>query len=426
MMFIFYDLIFLIFSLIYLPLYLFRKKFHRGFGRRLGILPRNLELDRPIWVHAVSVGEVMAVRGLIEELRKIYPHKKFVISTVTASGNKIAQGLAQEGDVVTYLPLDFGFIVRSVMDRINPAIFVIAETELWPNLISYLYRKEIPIITVNGRISDASFKGYLRIKFLLKSILEKVNFFCVQTERDAERLMCLGVLAGRIQVTGNMKFDRKDYQDVNKDAIDYRKKIGLESGERLLVSGSTHAGEEEIILGAYKELLNEFPQLKLLLAPRHPERSKELGKIVSKFGLRAVFSSLAFTCSTCITKPVFILDTIGQLTSVYAIADIVFVGGSLIKKGGHNILEPASLGKPVLFGPHMFNFRDIADLFLNNKAALLVYNQDELKANIAHLLKNPSFVTGLGQRAKELILKNQGASKRNAVYIKAYTEDKSS
>jgi len=425
-MFIFYDLIFLFFSLIYLPVYVFRRKFHRGFMMRLGILSRNLDLNRPIWVHAVSVGEVMAVRGLIEELRKSCPGKNFVISTVTASGNKIAQGLAKGGDSVTYLPLDFGFIVKRVIDRINPSIFVIAETEIWPNLISYLHRKNVPIIMVNGRISDASFKGYLRIKFLLKAILEKVSFFCVQTERDAERLISLGVLASRIQVTGNMKFDLKDCQDAKRDEIDYRKKIGLESGERLLVAGSTHAGEEEIVLGAYKELLNEFPQLKLLLAPRHPERSRDVGKIVSKFGLRAVFSSLAFTCSTCITKPVFILDTIGQLTSVYAIADIVFVGGSLIKKGGHNILEPASLGKPVLFGPHMFNFRDIADLFLGNRASLLIHNQDALKANIAYLLNNPSFATGLAQRAKEVILKNQGASKRNAVYIKAYTQDKNS
>jgi len=222
-----------------------------------------------------------------------------------------------------------------------------------------------------------------------------------------------------------MKFDFKDYTDLKKDYTDYRKKIGLEAGEKLLVAGSTHSGEEEIVLRVYKDLLKEFGRLKLLLAPRHPERAKEAGKIVSRFGFRPIFlSTFTAECPSCLTMPVFILDTVGELISFYVIADIIFVGGSLIKKGGHNILEPASLGKPVLFGPHMFNFRDIADLFLNNKAALLVHNQDELKANIAHLLKNPSFVTGLGQRAKELILKNQGASKRNAEYVKAYREKK--
>jgi 3-deoxy-D-manno-octulosonic-acid transferase len=430
-----YDLIFLIFTLIYLPLYLFRRKIHAGLRMRLGILPGDLVLDRPIWVHAVSVGEAMAVRGLIEELRSAYPGKNFVISTVTATGNKIARGLARGKDLVTYLPFDFGFIVRSVIDRVNPAIFVIAETEIWPNLILYLYRKNIPVITVNGRVSDASFRGYLAIKILLKPILGKVSLFCVQTGRDAQRLLRLGVSGDKIKITGNMKFDikvssnmRRDPAEAEKkDDMDYRKKLSLESGARLLVAGSTHPREEEAVLGAYKGLLNEFAQLKLLLAPRHPERAKEIGGIVSGFGFRPVFlSAITAECPTCLSRPVFILDTVGELTSFYAIADIVFVGGSLIKKGGHNILEPASLGKPVLFGPYMFNFRDIADLFLTNRAALLVKNQDELKSNITYLLNSPSEAAEMGKRGYELILKNQGASRRNAGYVKAYTESKSS
>jgi 3-deoxy-D-manno-octulosonic-acid transferase len=425
-MFIFYDFIFLIFSLIYLPLYLFKRKIHAGLRMRLGILPGDLALDRPIWVHAVSVGEAMAVRGLIEELRKAYPGKNFVISTVTVTGNKIARGLAREKDLVTYLPFDFGFIVRSVIDRVNPAIFVIAETEIWPNLILYLHRKGIPIITVNGRVSDASFRGYLAIKILLKPILAKVSLFCVQAERDAQRLKRLGVSEDKIKITGNMKFDLEDYADFKTDYARYRKKLSLESGERLLVAGSTHPAEEELVLGAYKELLSEFAQLKLLLAPRHPERAKEIGKIVSGCGWRPVFlSAITSECPTCLSRPVFILDTVGELNSFYAIADIVFVGGSLIKKGGHNILEPLSLGKPVLFGPYMFNFRDIADLFLADSAGLLVHNQNELKDNIAYILNNPSEADKMGERGHELILKNQGASRRNAEYVKAYTENKS-
>jgi len=416
-MFIFYDFIFLIVVVIYLPIYLFKRKFHRGFFARLGILPKNLKLDRPIWIHAVSVGEAKAVSGLIEELRKIYPDKRFVISTVTSTGNKIALGLAKEGDFVTYLAFDLGFIVKGVIDRINPYMFIIAETEIWPNLIHYLYKKNIPIITVNGRISDNSFKGYLSIKFLLKPVLSKAKLFCLQTELDAKRLLKLGVSENKIQITGNMKFDTKIH--LNKESIDYREKIRLNAQDKLFIAGSTHSGEDEIVLGAYKELLKEFGQLKLLIAPRHPQRSGTIAKIVSRFGFRSVFvSSSPLECPTCITNPVFILDVLGQLVNFYSIADIVFVGGSLIKKGGQNILEPAVLEKPVLFGPYMFNFRDIADLFLSNKAAIMVTSQEELISNIVYLLNNPTQATEMGKRAARLILQNQGATRRNAEFIR--------
>ncbi len=427
-MYIIYDLIFLIFAVMLLPVYLFKRKFHRGFLRRFGILPKELGLNRPIWIHAVSVGEAMAVRGLIEELRKIYPASKFVISTVTATGNKIVKNIAKEGDFVTYLPLDFSFIVKNTIDRINPALFIIAETEIWPNLISCLYHKNIPIITVNGRISDSSFKGYLSTKFLLKPVLGKINLFCAQTNRDGERFKSLGVSAEKVKVTGNMKFDAADYTDkkstaytdFKKDYADYRSKLNLGSGDKLFVAGSTHAGEEDIILEVYKELQRDFLDLRLLIAPRHPERAGDVERIVNKYG----FNSLRITqlnsrtCELADLRTIFILDTVGQLINYYAIADIVFVGGSLVKKGGHNILEPASLGKPVLFGPYMFNFRDIADLFLENKACILVNNRDELRLGISYLLNNPGEAIKLTRSARELILQNQGATKRNAGYIR--------
>jgi 3-deoxy-D-manno-octulosonic-acid transferase len=418
-MHIFYDLIFLIIAVIYTPVYLFKKKFHRGFLVRLGFLPKSLALNSPIWIHAVSVGEVMAIKGLLQDLKKAFAQKKFVLSTVTATGNKIARVIAKPSDFVTYLPLDFSFIVKNVIGKINPHFFVIAETEIWPNLISYLYRKNIPVIIVNGRISDASYRGYLAIKFLLKPILKKITLFCVQTERDAKRLVHLGVLIERIKVTGNMKFDLKI--DSKQEPINNKLKLGTSIKGKLFVAGSTHPKEEEIILGAYKELLNEFPELKLLIAPRHPERSSEVAQIVSRFGYRAVLvSSLPFECSTCITRTVFILDTVGELISFYKIADIVFVGGSLVKKGGHNILEPAIFAKPILFGPHMFNFRDIADLFLSNKAGILVYNQDDLKTNITSLLNNPDKTIELGRQAEQLVLGNQGATKKNLDFISQF------
>ena len=265
----------------------------------MGILPRYVSLNNSIWVHAVSVGEAVAVRILIEELRKFYPTKRFVISTVTATGNKIAKGIAEKTDFVTYLPLDFSFIVKRVINKIRPSLFIIAETEIWPNLISYLARLNIPIVIVNGRISDSSFRGYLMIKFLLRPILNKISLFCVQTQRDAQRLIGLGVSGDKINITGNMKFDFKDYTDLKKDYTDYRLKLGLNPKEKLLVMGSTHPGEEEIILNVYQGLNKEFPDLRLLIAPRHPERAKDIEKIVIKYGLNLVRVSQLASLPVC-------------------------------------------------------------------------------------------------------------------------------
>ncbi|MEI6832111.1 MAG: 3-deoxy-D-manno-octulosonic acid transferase [Candidatus Omnitrophota bacterium] len=418
-MFIIYDLVFFIFILVYLPLYLLRGKFHRGFASRLGILPANLNLDRPIWVHAVSVGEAVSVKGLVTQLRKAYPNKKLVISTVTATGNKIAQGLIGPGDLLIYLPLDVSFIVRHVLKRINPSLFIIAETEIWPNLISQLYKQNIPIVTVNGRISDSSYSGYSAIKYIIRPILRKVSIFLLQSDTDASRLESLGVAKEKIQVTGNLKFDINLNAGLELNASAYRQKLMLNAEDKLWVCGSTHAGEEKFILEAYKELLLVHPKLKLLLAPRHPERSKDIAAVASSMKFMPIFtSSISEASPTCIDNPVFILDTIGQLFNYYACADIVFVGGSLIKKGGHNILEPASLKKPIIFGPYMFNFRDITDLFMQYKAGIMVSNARELTLKVKELLSNNLLAKDLGQRAYELIRKNSGATGKNIQAIK--------
>lgn len=418
-MFIIYDLIFLVVALVTLPIYIFKRKLHRGILARFGRIPANLNLDGPVWIHAVSVGEAIAIRGLLEELRKIFPNKKFVISTVTPTGNKIAQGLAKEGDLVTYLPADFSFIVRSVIRRIRPAFFIIAETEIWPNLITFLFKQNIPVAVVNGRISDSSYKGYSLIKFLIKPILNKINLFCVQTPRDAERLFSLGVAREKVKVTGNLKFDALR---IISHPVEKKKELGLADQEKLMVCGSTHPGEEEILLAAYRELLTEFPHLRLLIAPRHPERATDLEKLILKFNFQPLrISRLGLEPKAGEPKPVFILDTLGQLLDYYRLADIVFVGGSLFKKGGHNILEPASLSKPVIFGPYMFNFRDIAVLFLENNAAIQVRNRPELQEKVKFFLRQPGRAAALGQKAKELVLRNQGATTKTCQYLKDLT-----
>ncbi len=418
-MFIIYDFIFLIFALVYLPLYFLRGKLDSGLFRRLGFLPVQLNLDRPIWVHAVSVGEVIAIKGLLEQLREAYPGKKLVISTVTATGNKIARSLVKDGDFLTYLPLDFSYIVKHVLKKVNPCMFIIAETEIWPNLITCLDKLQIPAITVNGRISDSSYDGYRLIKFFIRPILRLIKQFCVQSDLDALRLKSLGVDKQKIQVTGNVKFDINLDSAVGLNVLAYRAKLWLGQFDKLLVCGSTHPGEEKLIFTAYQELLLVFPKLKLLIAPRHPARSEKISRLAVDRGFMPVLiSNISGACPTCINRSVFILDTIGELFSYYALADIVFVGGSLVKRGGHNILEPASLRKPVIFGPYMFNFRQISELFLDNQAALMAANSAELANKVKELLNSDLLAKGLVERAYELIIKNRGATSRNIQIIK--------
>jgi 3-deoxy-D-manno-octulosonic-acid transferase len=400
---------------------LFKGKFHNGFLSRLGFLPDNLNLDRPIWIHAVSVGEAVSIKRLVSELKKIYPQKKLVISTVTATGNKIARGLINDGDLLTYLPLDFSFIVKKVIKKINPCLFIIAETEIWPNLINCLYKQKIPVITVNGRISDSSYSGYRAIKFLIRPILRKVNKFCVQSDTDALRLNTLGVARENIQVTGNVKFDIDLglQPEIEGGSLARRSKLWLGPDDKLWVCGSTHPGEEEIIMKAYRELLISFPKLKLLLAPRHPERSRDIAKLVSGNSFMPVFiSGISGSCPTCINNPVFILDLMGELLNFYSAADIVFVGGSLVATGGHNLLEPASRKKPVIFGPHMFNFRDITKLFLEKKAGIMAADSRELVNKAKEILSSNLLAKQLVERAYELIVNNRGATKKNIEAIK--------
>jgi 3-deoxy-D-manno-octulosonic-acid transferase len=412
-MFIIYDIIAFFVALVYLPRYILKNKFHQGFLMRFGFLPKTAVFkERPVWIHAVSVGEAMAVKNLAEALREGIPGVKFVISTVTPTGNTIARNISRDGDKVLYLPLDFSFIVNKVITRINPRLFIIVETELWPNLISCLYRKKVPVIVVNGRISDASYKGYRSIKFLLAPFLNKVTLFCVQSRRDAERFAAIGVRSTKIKVAGNMKFDvEAPPVPLEKKGQDYRLRLGLSPREKLLVAGSTHPGEEEGLLRVYTHLKPLFPGLRLLLAPRHPDRAAEIEKVIAGFGLLPVrFSRPPDKQPSFNAQTVVILDTIGDLISVYRAADIVFIGGSLIPRGGHNILEPAVLGKAVVFGPHMFNFRDITDLFLSNQAAISVRDIGGLEESITRLLNDPDQLIKLGRRAQELITKQRGAT----------------
>jgi 3-deoxy-D-manno-octulosonic-acid transferase len=423
-MFIIYDIVFVFFAFFYLPYFLIKKRYREGLGMRLGILPTKivevLRNKNIIWIQAVSVGEVMAIKGIISALHTNFPSYKLLISTTTPTGNRVAHTIVKEIGHVIYFPLDLSLIIRRVVRRLNPHLVIIVETEIWPNLISSLYKRKIPVILLNGRISAHAFQGYRIVKIFLKKVLDKISLFCMQTETDALRIRSLGAKDENLVITGNMKFDIFP-QEVRFQTPGLETFLGLVSAGQLFVAGSTHKGEEEIILRVYKEIQDEFPSLKLLLAPRHIDRAAEIEKLITKYGLTSIRASQIKTCSLrgeSAQSEILLLDTIGELKSIYKQATVVFIGGSLVKRGGHNILEPAIWSKVVLFGPYMFNFRDIIRPFLDNNAAFKVKDKEELKQVLRTLLNNPREREEIGIKAKRIVEERRGATERNIRLIR--------
>lgn len=411
----FYDLIFLLFSIIYLPYLLVKSKAHKDFIQRFGILPEHLKGDRKdaVWVHAVSVGEVKATESFIRYLKESLPGQRVILSTTTKTGFEAAKKIFGDSVPRFYFPLDFHFIVEKTINFINPLLFILFETEIWPNLIISLSNRGVPVLLVNGRVSDKSFRRYMLIKPLFAAILKKIDRFLMQTKEDARRIKEIGAPAERVKVYGNVKYDAVEGLRIEDKGLKFnRESLGIRKNEDLIICGSTHKGEEEILLGVYKELLQDFNNLRLLIAPRHIDRSDDIEKLCNKFSFTCVrLSKLKTYNLKLITnqKPILILDTIGQLSEFYSIADIVFMGGSLIKRGGHNIIEPARFGKAVLFGPYMNNFRDMANRFLSKGASVMVKDRHRLKEAIRSLLKDKTRIADMGEKAAFLIEQNKGA-----------------
>ncbi|MBL7157112.1 MAG: 3-deoxy-D-manno-octulosonic acid transferase [Candidatus Omnitrophica bacterium] len=413
-----YDVFFLVFSIIYLPYLAIKGKAHRDFRERFGKLPslfKEISSRRPIWVHAVSVGEVLAAKNFVEMLSTKFPDRKIVLSTTTKTGNTVARKILK-GDILKfYFPLDFSFVVKRVVNTINPSILIIMETEVWPNLILELSRRKIPIMLINGRISDRSFKGYRKITFFFNKIIKKMSCFCMQTKIDAERIKTLGAPETSVRVTGNMKFDVEASKDSGRRHEVNKSDLGITESDELIIAGSTHGGEEEIVLETYNKLTRKFTNLRILIAPRHIDRVGTIKRLVEQKGFEGVLLSRfrKGPKKSVSKKAVLILDTLGELSQLYSLATIVFMGGSLVKRGGHNIVEPAMFGTPIVFGPYMHNFRDMARLFLEREAAMKVKDRDELLETLETLLRDENKRNVLGRNAKELINKSKGATSRN-------------
>ncbi len=400
------------------------EKYRQGFGERLGLLSPDLtalKTSRPLWVHGVSVGEITAAAPLVAALQEEYPTVPLLVSTGTVTGQQTARRQMPQIRHFLYFPFDLPWIVQRVIEQLNPRGVVLIETEIWPNFLRALAQRQIPVLLVNGRISPRSFRGYSRWAFFMRKVLANLTCCSMQTTQDAERICAIGAPRERVVVTGNIKFDQALVSLKRGQPPDFLPAWFQE--KELFIAGSTHPGEEEQILDVYQELYQEFPALLLILAPRHIERAAEVIALIHKRGLPAVrrteISPLAPVPSSR-PFPVLVLDTLGELSSLYQKGTIIFVGGSLVPIGGHNILEPLVYKRAVLYGPYMHNFQEIATLVEARQGGRRVQQAAELKAVIRELLGDQEQREAMGARGYQVIQENRGAVSRNLALLARY------
>ena len=388
------------------------RKYIVSLPQRMGYLPVsfNLDGDESIWIHAVSVGEVLTVRALLPQLRERYPRLRLFVSTTTMAGQQVARSNLPFVNEVFYFPFDLGFILNRTLRLVKPRMFIMMETEIWPNLLRACKRDGVKTALVNGRISSRSFPRYRLVRPFIRRVLADIDRLCVQSEETARRLRHLGADPSRITVTGSLKFDSLDPSTAPGRGRERVLRFFRVSRSRLvLVAGSTSKGEEEAVIRAFNRVRTTTAGSALLiLAARHPERFSEVEKLCQREGLSTIRRS-DLPIDKEPRADAVILDTIGELAQLYQIATAVFVGGSLVPLGGHNILEPAVHGKPIVFGPHMENFAEIAGAFLANGAAVQVRTARELEDVVVELMVDPVRRARLGAAARALVDANRGA-----------------
>lgn len=392
---------------------------------RFGLLPpRELAAIAGlpvIWLHAVSVGEAIAARPLLKALRTRYPSHAILVSNTTETGRGISATFP-EIDLCIYFPFDFLPAVRSVLDRVRPDLIIIMETEIWPNFTREASRRNIPVMLANGRISDRSFSRYLKFAWFFRHSLQLFTRLCMQTETDRERIIAIGAPPERTDITGNLKYDIPFHQVGVEEKNRLREQYAIPRNLTVMTAASTHSGEEECVLAAYRELLTTYDDLFLVLVPRHPERAAEVAALLEQWGMpcrrrTAIPSSGATEFASGM---VLLVDTIGEMMALYALSDLAFVGGSMVPTGGHNLLEPASLGVPCVFGPNMTNFREIADLILQYGAGIQVETAAALTDSSRALITSAELRMVLGQNGLKLMRDAGGATDRHLEIISGY------
>lgn len=422
-----YNILLLIVIIIFLPviipILILSEKRRRTLLPRLGITRlltgfnrKDLtEIDQPvIWIHALSVGEVLSSVPLLDELIKRLdrdiPNNRIVFSVSTATGYDIAcKVLQKKVSTIFFFPYDLYFSVNFVTKKINPAIVVIIESDIWPNFLFIMKNRNIPVILANARLSDKSLKGYQHFPWIFKKILTYFTKICAQSGQDAARYLTIGVPPEKLTITGNIKFDQTNVVFSQTAADQLKKSIGIQPGYKIFLAGSTHQGEESLILEAFKKLKKHFRNIVLIIAPRDPKRAKSICNLYKSSGHRTIQLKDIPKANSNQQSDVIIIDIIGILKKLYSIADAAFIGGSLVKKGGHNPLEPAAYSKPVIYGPDMSNFAEISELLIDAQAAIQIFDPTELYKTVLSLFEDEKKAVRIGNKAYEIFCSNKGA-----------------
>lgn len=435
-----YDFGFFLFSIFMLPHFLGKLRqaddrarlVRERFGRFSEEKRARLEGPSPVWIHTVSVGEAMAVERFLHQLLERRPKLRVVLTTVTPTGQAIARQWEDERVTVLYFPFDFRFAVRRFFEAVRPELLLLTETEIWPNVIEEAAGRSVPIGVINGRLSERSFKAFRRFSLIFTPLLSRIDSFLVQSQKDRERLLALGVHPDLVSVTGNMKLDQVDFGKAGEEERRLlREKWGLLDSDQVLLGGSTHPGEEEILLRAFRSLREDGCPLKLILAPRHIERSRKILEAVKEQGFRGILMSSASEVGSAVTGgeippllpyDVLILDRLGELRKLYLAADVVVMGGSFIPHGGQNPVEPARVCRPVVHGPCVFNFEELYQNLDEGGGSLRVNGEPELLFVLKRLFANPPERKALGRRAYEVIEGLRGATERNLAWFDRFTK----
>lgn len=416
-MYFFYSFFLFLYLLIYIPIYFVRIKLFRGdslyLKERLGfkLLEEKMQ-ENSLWIHAVSVGEVLSLQNLIKQIKERHPDWVIHFSTLTSTGMNVAKEKLRYADNIFFIPLDFKYVVRKFFAALTPRLFILAESEFWPNLLREANKQTKGILLINGRISHHSFKRFRRFRFLTRRILKNIELFLVQTEKDKERLKKIGVNSNLIEVTGNLKSEIRLPLLTEREILEMKKRLSISKTKKVVVAGSTRKGEEAKLLEAFQEARKNNANLLLILAPRQQNRCDEVEKICQDFSFNVKRKTLVTSNSEW---DILILDTIGELAEFYALSDVSFVGGSLVPWGGQNLLEPAFYRKPIFFGPHMDNFSALAERFVESNAAKIIKKKQDLVEMF--LIQDENSLEEMGSRAKETLNSLQGATEKTIKVI---------
>lgn len=385
--------------------------YRQRWSERLGFCPHKL--DKCIWVHAASLGETIGATPLIKALKAKYPHLPIVVTNMTITGGVRTKAAFGDSVLQAYIPYDFPDAAARFLDRINPVIAIIIETELWPNLFHACEKRHIPIFVANARLSAKSAAGYRRVAPVTRRMLKSIQMIAAQTKVEADRFISLGLPADRVVVTGSIKFDVEVPSDLAAKSEALRKQLGE---KRLIwIAASTHATEDEIVLSAYKKVLEKIPNALLILVPRHPERFDAVNALVEQQGFQVARRSKQAPCTEA--TQVYLGDTMGELLLMYAVSDVAFIGGSFVPVGGHNILEASVVGKPVITGPQLFNFAEISEKLIAANGMFVVQNGDELAAEVTQLFQDTYYRNKIGENGHAFVGDNRGALAKHMAAI---------